>query len=90
MNAATKTKQTPGAPQKKVEPVNQAKKKEDIKKLSIDDYVKRTFDVVKSYSVGSAHPSKDGVLCQEVFDIIPDIRNILTEYKFSKNLILIN
>ena len=67
--------------QKKPETAAPPKKKEEPKNLSIDEYVKQSFDVVKSFTVGGTHSSKEGLQCAEVFEILPDLSNLLTEYQ---------
>lgn len=78
--AQPSTKAKPDAAQtKKPEPAQAPKKKEEQKKLSIDEYVKKTFEVASTYTTGIKHPTKEGLQCQEVFEILPDFSNIITE-----------
>lgn len=78
--AQPSNKAKPDAAQSKKQEAAQApKKKEEQKKLSIDEYVKKTFETASTYTTGMKHPSKEGLQVQEVFDIVPDFNNLITE-----------
>jgi len=64
---------------KKPEQVSGQKKKEETKKLTLEEYIKKSFEIAKSYNLDYTHPSKEGLKCEEVFDILPDLQNIIQE-----------
>ena len=64
---------------KKPDQVSGQKKKEETKKLTLEEHIKKSFEVAKSYNLNSAHPSREGLTCEEVFTILPDLQNIILE-----------
>ena len=64
---------------KKPDQASAQKKKEEPKKLTLEEYIKKSFEIAKSYNLNSAHPSKEGVHCEEVLEILPDLTNIIQE-----------
>lgn len=62
----------------KIEPFDLNKKKEE--KLSLEEYINRGFENVKNIKVGSKHPKKDKVTCEQVFSVVPNFKEIISEY----------
>jgi hypothetical protein len=56
-------------------------------KISLAEHLKKSFDTVKGFTKGTKHPTKDGLTCTEVYDLVPDLQNILKEYP---DFILVN
>jgi hypothetical protein len=49
-------------------------------KISLAEHLKRSFDTVKGFTKGARHPTKEGLTCTEVYDLVPDLQNALKEY----------
>jgi len=75
--AAKPKQETPAA--KKPEPTSATKKKEEPKKLSYNDYIKKSFEIAKSYTTDFKHSSKEGLTCTGVMEVLPDIQNLINE-----------
>ncbi len=80
-----KSKASVNVPVKK--PEQGQKKKEEKKVLSLEDLIKNSFELVKSYRPNFQHPSKEGVKCETIFEVLPDITNIIQEYTCLMKLI---
>ncbi len=64
---------------KKAEPSSATKKKEEPKKLNYNDFIKKSFEIAKTYNTDFKHSSKEGLTCTSVLNVLPDIENLITE-----------
>jgi len=64
---------------KKPEPSSASKKKEEPKKLNYNDFIKKSFEIAKTYRTDFKHSSKEGLTCTGVLNVLPDIENLITE-----------
>lgn len=60
-------------------PMDIEKPKTEKQKLSLAESIKMSFETVKNFTKGAKHPSKEGLVCTESYEILPDLQNIFKE-----------
>lgn len=61
-------------------PMDIEKPKTEKQKLSLAESIKMSFETVKNFTKGAKHPSKEGLVCTESYEILPDLQNIFKEF----------
>lgn len=64
----------------KPEPIEIERAKSEKQKPTLAEYIKKSFETVKSFTKGANHPTKEGLVCTEAYEIVPDLQNLFKEF----------
>ena len=55
---------------------NKQSQKMSVSEKNINQFIEQSFEKVKIFEPGFKHPTKEGVKCRRIYEIIPDLSNL--------------